>query len=82
MPPEAHSSRMRMLSTAFPWQEGKLKSPNLALESARTLTDGSEQHAGVPSISGDDAHAHDDVGAAAQSSNRSPSTTGGFRRGQ
>ena len=82
MPLEARSSRMRMLSTAVPCQQGKLKSPNLALESALTLPDGSELHAGVPSISGDDAHAHDDVGAAAQSVNRSPSATGGCRRGQ
>jgi len=82
VPPEARSSQIGMLSTAFPCQQGKLKSPNLALESARTLTDGSEQYAGVPSISGDDAHAHDDVGAAAQSSNRSPSATEGFRRGR
>ena len=35
MPPEARSLRMRMLSTAFPCQQGKLKSPNLELESAR-----------------------------------------------
>ena len=37
------------------------------------------KHAGVPSFSGDDANAHDDVGAAAQSANWSPSETGGCR---
>ena len=52
----------------------------LALDSARAPTDA--PHAGVPSISGDDAHAYDDVWAVVQGANRPPSATGGCRRNQ
>ena len=45
----------------------------LALECARALR--GEPRAGIPSISGDAARARDDVGAAVQGANRSPSVT-------